>query len=354
MGLFSRFESKAEDMIEGGMSSGQGGIEPVKLAKRACKEMEREKMVGVGNEYAPTLYNILVSYADDERMNGYYPSLAGEIETYITSQAQDKGLILDCPPLVRFIVDEGLKRGKFDVIAESVSPAIIDELRHEEMVHYGIEASDEPAYDDYGSYGDCNQPTGNAPYNDYGSYDDGFAEPGYDEQPFTGQGLGDQDYGDNVDFDAFEPAAGVEGAAPVAAGVGAAAGDALDAARKYPPTEVPMETVAPQAVAERTMIIDDLPAQHRAMLVNRATGESFTVTGERSAIGRESVCDVVICDPSVSRRHAELVCDEQGWLICDTGSTNGTTVNGNPTAQSRIYSGDVVGLGKTQLEFQEG
>ena len=61
MGFFSRFEDRAEGMIEG--SSGRGGIEPVKLAKRAAKEMEREKMVGVGHEYAPTLYNVLVSPA---------------------------------------------------------------------------------------------------------------------------------------------------------------------------------------------------------------------------------------------------------------------------------------------------
>ena len=61
MGMFSRFENKAEDFIEGSGGRGRGGIEPVKLAKRASKEMEREKMVGVGHEYAPTLYNILLS-----------------------------------------------------------------------------------------------------------------------------------------------------------------------------------------------------------------------------------------------------------------------------------------------------
>ena len=81
MGIFSRFENKAEDVIEGSGGRGRGGIEPVKLAKRACKEMEHEKMIGVGHEYAPTLYNILVSPEDDAAMSGYYPSLAGEIET---------------------------------------------------------------------------------------------------------------------------------------------------------------------------------------------------------------------------------------------------------------------------------
>lgn len=148
MGIFSRFENKAEDVIEGSGGRGRGGIEPVKLAKRACKEMEHEKMIGVGHECAPTLYNILVSPEDDAAMSGYYPSLAGEIETYLTGQGAQRGLVFDCPPLARFIVDDGLRRGKFDIIAESVSPAIIAELRHEEMVRYGIE----PDYDNLDNF----------------------------------------------------------------------------------------------------------------------------------------------------------------------------------------------------------
>lgn len=320
MGLFSRFESKAEDMIEGGAGmSAHGGIEPVKLAKRACKEMEREKMVGVGHEYAPTLYNILVSAEDDTAMSGYYPSLAGEIETYLASRANQSGLVFDCQPLVRFIVDEGLKRGKFDIIAESVSPAIIAELRHEEMVHYGLERDDLPQ-DDYDW-----QPVQDVYEEEYAqpaAYDAGYDEPA-SEPP--------------------HPAA----PAPVAA---EAAGAAAAAARTYPPTEPPQA-----ARAERTVMIDAVAGgQLQASLLNRNTGETFALVSDRTVIGREADCDVIILDPSVSRRHAELLHSESGWLVRDTGSTNGTKVNGVATTQSRIYSGDILDLGKTRLEFQEG
>ncbi|MBQ9691030.1 MAG: FHA domain-containing protein, partial [Eggerthellaceae bacterium] len=41
-------------------------------------------------------------------------------------------------PLVRFIVDEELKRGKFDVVAEVVSAPIVSQLRNEELVRYGM------------------------------------------------------------------------------------------------------------------------------------------------------------------------------------------------------------------------
>ena len=334
MGLFSRFESKAEDVIEGGAgSAARGGIEPVKLAKRACKEMEREKMVGVGHEYAPTLYNVLVSYDDDRAMSGYYPSLAGEIETYLQSRANQSGLIFDCQPLVRFIVDEGLKRGKFDIIAESVSPAIIAELRHEEMVHYGLEEP-EPLQDDY---------AWQQPEDDYA-------------QPYTEQERYDAPvYDEPVDYapPAPQPDEPQIGAAAAVGAAGAAAAVAAGAAaRTYPPTEPPEPDHVMQN-AERTVMIDDVPVA-TATLVNHANGETFTLAAERTVIGREQNCDVVILDPSVSRRHAEILHSDSGWLVRDTGSTNGTKINGVATTQSRIYSGDVLDLGKTRLEFQEG
>ena len=318
MGMFSRFENKAEDVIEG--SGGRGGIEPVKLAKRAGKEMEREKMVGVGHEYAPTLYNVLLSPEDDMQMNAYYPSLAGEVETYLTGQGERRGLVFDCPPLVRFIVDEGLKRGKFDIIAESVSPAIIAELRHEEMVRYGIE-SDFDAGNDYG-------------------YAEPEPEPEFEPEP--------------------EP---VRERAPRYNEVQQNQG------RAYPPTEAPIEEPVRENLdaemddpaqvppsADKTVMLNDvpIPEQPIAVLYSFQTQQHYKLRDDRTIIGRETTCDVIIPDPSVSRRHAEILHNETGWLIRDTGSTNGIIVNGTIVTQSRIYDGDIIDLGTTQLEFQEG
>ena len=319
-------------MIEG--SSGRGGIEPVKLAKRAAREMEREKMVSVGHEYAPTLYNVLVSPDDDERMSGYYPSLAGEVETYLTSAADRGGLVFDCPPLVRFIVDDGLKRGKFDIIAESVSPAIISELRHEEMVHYGIE-EDIPMANSY-------------------SYEDSprsYEEPAAYEQPSYGQ--------DSYEQPAYDASPRASEPEPYRHEEPAAYGQrpAAEPARVYPPTNAPEpEPYAPPQAAEdinseRTTVI--AAPQPHAALFNYTTQQHTVLAKERTTIGREKGCDVVIPDPSVSRRHAEILHNESGWLIRDTGSTNGLSVNGVATAQARVYNGDVINLGRTKLEFQE-
>lgn len=331
MGIFSRFENKAEDVIEGSGGRGRGGIEPVKLAKRACKEMEHEKMIGVGHEYAPTLYNILVSPEDDAAMSGYYPSLAGEIETYLTGQGAQRGLVFDCPPLARFIVDDGLRRGKFDIIAESVNPAIIAELRHEEMVRYGIEPDydnlDNFDFDRSQSHSRNQQPQGA----DFPA-DDGFAG-----EPFAS------------DFDEplFDAPAPMPSGTP-APGPDAFANDVVDNT-----TDDAVSDAAP--ADQRTVILNEpMPQQPQAVLYNLKTQRVYQLRDDRTVVGRDTNCDVIIGDPSVSRHHAEVLHNDSGWLIRDTGSTNGMIVNGIATTQSRIYDGDIIDLGTTQLEFQEG
>lgn len=61
--------------------------------------------------------------------------------------------------------------------------------------------------------------------------------------------------------------------------------------------------------------MDDLMKRKQGVLIGRDSGQ----------------CDVVLLNTSVSRRHAKLSVDENNFLqIEDVGSTNGTSVNGNP------------------------
>ena len=139
MGIFSKFENKMEDTFEGAADMlANAPISPVQIAKKAEKQMRRGKMVGAGKQYAPTLYTVLVNPDDDQRLFGYYPTLAGETETYLEAKAAEQGLTMDGHPLVRFIVDDGLKHGKFEVIAEPVAAPIVAQLRAEEMQRYGL------------------------------------------------------------------------------------------------------------------------------------------------------------------------------------------------------------------------
>ena len=72
------------------------------------------------------------------------------------------------------------------------------------------------------------------------------------------------------------------------------------------------------------------------------------------ALGRDSSNTVRLIDTEVSRRHAELRRDRDGYRIVDLGSQNGTFVNGQPVDQTLLHSGDRVQLGSTVLLFHEG
>jgi hypothetical protein len=51
---------------------------------------------------------------------------------------------------------------------------------------------------------------------------------------------------------------------------------------------------------------------------------------DRVFVGRAHSTDVVLRDSSVSKSHAWIECDTEGtYFVCDAGSKNGTTQNGN-------------------------
>ena len=197
MGFFSKFEGKMEDTFEGAVDRmAAAPISPVQIAKKAKKKMRREKMVGAGKQYAPTLYTVLVNPDDDERLFGYYPTLAGETETYLAAKAAEEGLVMDGQPLVRFMVDDGLRHGKFDVIAEAVSAPLIAQLRQEEMERYGIGGAPQAGYPE------------NAGWNsDYAEI-----APAYDvASPYDSSNAYDNDYASSAaPYDSYTPASGYD------------------------------------------------------------------------------------------------------------------------------------------------
>jgi pSer/pThr/pTyr-binding forkhead associated (FHA) protein len=77
-------------------------------------------------------------------------------------------------------------------------------------------------------------------------------------------------------------------------------------------------------------------------------GEIFPISGMVMTIGRDARNDITVNDPEVSRQHAQLSLQAQGYVITDQGSTNGTFVNGKRLAAPyRLSNGDEVGLGET-------
>ena len=64
-------------------------------------------------------------------------------------------------------------------------------------------------------------------------------------------------------------------------------------------------------------------------LAVRAQGSDRTLpAGPSYTIGRDPQSDIVVNDERVSWKHAVLRLDNGAWLLEDTGSTNGTWING--------------------------
>jgi hypothetical protein len=76
------------------------------------------------------------------------------------------------------------------------------------------------------------------------------------------------------------------------------------------------------------------------------------LSGDRVIVGRSRDCDVVLGDPNVSRRHAELRPEGRGWLVVDLGSTNGVKVNGRRVERAVLEPGDRITLGLTDLTYE--
>ena len=405
MGIFSRFEDRVEDTVEGAASRvSKAPISPVQIAKKAEKQMRRETMVGAGKQFAPTLYTVLVNPDDDDRLFGYYPTLAGETETYLSAKAAQEGLVMDGNPLVRFIVDEGLRHGKFEVIAEVVAAPIVAQLREEEMERYGLAPAptSQPVRGGRGR-GYSQQPYDARGYDDYDGYDEHGQQP-YDARsqaprqpvrqkpplPYVPEDEIDRsiDYGEytfnSEDFEDYRDK-DPEGDAPVAYNEAAQYGQAnqqplgnAGGGQGWDPDSAPIpeRQAHPQAGGQvakpaaqpmqqaNTVVFAAgnaagaagaaTPDRHavRARLVDRTNNRPYDLAGTRIKLGRESSNDIVIADINASRRHAEVTLNQQGlWVITDMNSMNGTLVNGISVASQPLYPGDIVTIGKTDLEF---
>ena len=69
------------------------------------------------------------------------------------------------------------------------------------------------------------------------------------------------------------------------------------------------------------------------------------------SIGRSEENDIVIQDPNVSRRHARLLRSENGFIVEDLDSTNGTLLDGAPIGHERIENGDELTFGGITARF---
>jgi predicted nucleic acid-binding Zn-ribbon protein len=112
---------------------------------------------------------------------------------------------------------------------------------------------------------------------------------------------------------------------------------------------VPHETGSPDWLDEAREM---LAAGGRALARRESEGqiEIFAIEKGWTRIGRSAAADLRFDDPSVSRRHALIVCEKPKALrVLDDRSLNGVRLNGVPIEWARLVDGDELAIGRYRL-----
>ena len=82
------------------------------------------------------------------------------------------------------------------------------------------------------------------------------------------------------------------------------------------------------------------------------SGLTYELVENLVTIGRGPDNAIVINDPSVSARHAQLQLAGETYRLKDLGSTNGTQVNGKPVTETLLSFDDRVRFGAAEARFE--
>ena len=301
MSILSDFEDSVARAVEGVFAGVfRSRVQPAEIAKALGKEMDKRRVVGVGKVYAPNLFTVVISPADEERLGSFTETLGAELATYLVGYAREKGYSLDGRPIVRFRVHDSLKLGRFEVVGELVSAAELAEAAEEAGFYVPPEEKPRPV------------------------------EPQRPAEKRSRPGPG-------VTIPPQSAPPAPQAAAPVGGVAAAAVAGAIDS----------QTDAAPSARQEQRTI--------RALSTVTVSGVEHDVvlSGARVVVGRSPSAGIRLADANVSREHAAFESDGVRWTIVDLGSTNGTFLNGELIQRGDLRDGDVITAGISELVYHE-
>jgi hypothetical protein len=112
----------------------------------------------------------------------------------------------------------------------------------------------------------------------------------------------------------------------------------------------------PELEDELGAMLAELPAGMGMVVVRRGPNEGSRFSLERDAttVGRHPDSDIFLDDITVSRRHAVISHDRDGYEVSDAGSLNGTYVNHERVETSPLRHLDELQVGRFVLLFMLG
>ena len=101
----------------------------------------------------------------------------------------------------------------------------------------------------------------------------------------------------------------------------------------------------------RTIVVEPERYRFRGLIFTLPSGENLPMNRRSFAFGTSPDSDVVLEGQSVSRIHASVEVDATGYCLVDSGSKNGTFVNGTRVERCYLPAKGVLSLGKVDLQF---
>jgi FhaA, N-terminal domain/FHA domain len=200
-----------------------------------------------------------------------------------------------------------------------------------EQQGYGQPGYGQPGYDQQGYGGQGGQGYGQQP---------GYGQPGYDQQAYAQPGYGQPGYDQGYGQPGYgQPGYGQQYDQGYDAGYQQGYGQPGYGQPGYGQPGYGQQGYGNQQ-RTATLSLDD------------GSGRTYDLTQGTHVIGRGQDSAFRLPDTGVSRRHLEISWDGQTATLSDLGSTNGTTVNGNPVQTWQLNDGDVIRVGHSSLVFR--
>lgn len=133
-------------------------------------------------------------------------------------------------------------------------------------------------------------------------------------------------------------------------------------AKEAPAERTVISKVQEEESVEKTMLIDSPfkdkgePEQVAKLVVTFGNdyGKEFPITGKTTLVGRGLDCAIIVNDPSVSRKHFNILKEGDNYKLLDLGSGNGTKVNGVRVSEFTLFDGAQIEVGTTTFVFTLG
>jgi hypothetical protein len=111
---------------------------------------------------------------------------------------------------------------------------------------------------------------------------------------------------------------------------------------------------APGGPAAAAPQAGDQSSRRLELVTGSETGRIIRLSPPSLVIGRGADAHLRLADTGISRRHAELLVDDDRVTLVDLQSTNGTLVNGARVDRAELHDGDRISLGTTVVVYRQG